>query len=361
MSDAVRRTSSDILASLMARGESAERSGDLEAARGAYVSLLEQLPLHVATRRKLAAVEERLGDGARSKALRQEADMLEVEERLALARNLIGSPLEAKTLAMAEKVVREFPASAAAQYGHAELLRRNGQLDEAVAALHRGLDIDASHEPARALLDTLEQRSKIGEGTRPTPFRLMPNFLDAARHRRLLEYALANEAAMLPSAVESATPKPEWRRSRIVPADPNILEWFAPLVAQRAAAILADFGHHGVVMESIGLDWVASNDGDFYKNHVDTGPGHYALRTISFVYYFNRQPKGFSGGELALYDTDLATGEFDVARRTALAPLDNRLVLFPSAARHEILPVRCPSRDFADSRFTLNGWIRRAP
>lgn len=361
MSDAARQPSSDVLASLMARGERAEREGDLAAARRAYLALLEQMPRHVATRRKLASVEEQLGDAIGGKRLHREADTLEIEERLALARNLIGSPLEAKTLSMTEKIAREFPASADAQCGYAEFLRRYGRLDEAAAAVRRALDADPSHRAGRLLLETLEQRGQIGHGLRPTPFRLMPDFLEPALHGRLLDYALANEAAMAPSAVESATPKPEWRRSRIVPADPNILDWFAPLVARRAAAILADFGFRDAIMESIGLDWVASNDGDFYKNHVDTGPGHYALRAVSFVYYFNRQPKGFSGGELGLYDTDLATGEFDAARRTALEPLDNRLVLFPSAARHEILPVRCPSRAFADSRFTLNGWIRRKP
>lgn len=361
MSDAARQTTADVLAALLTLGEDAERCGDLAAARGHYLSALERLPRHVATTRRLAAVEERLGHVARSQSLRRDADALEVEERLALARNLVDSPLEAKTLGMAEKIAGQFPASAAAHCGHAEFLRRNGQIEQAIAALHRGLGADPSHHPSRLLLETLEQRSRVEDGLRPTPFRLRPNFLDIVQHRRLLDYALANEAAMVPSVVESATPKPEWRRSRVVLADRNILEWFAPLIAQRAAAILADFGFRDVVMESIGLDWVASNDGDFYKHHVDTGPSHYALRTVSFVYYFNRQPKAFSGGELALYDTDLATGEFDSARRTTLDPLDNRLVLFPSAARHEILPVRCPSRDFADSRFTLNGWIRRAP
>jgi Rps23 Pro-64 3,4-dihydroxylase Tpa1-like proline 4-hydroxylase len=34
-------------------------------------------------------------------------------------------------------------------------------------------------------------------------------------------------------------------------------------------------------------------------------------------------------------------------------------VLFPSSLVHEILPVQCSSRKFADSRFTLNGWFRR--
>jgi Rps23 Pro-64 3,4-dihydroxylase Tpa1-like proline 4-hydroxylase len=26
---------------------------------------------------------------------------------------------------------------------------------------------------------------------------------------------------------------------------------------------------------------------------------------------------------------------------------------------HEVLPIYCASRAFADSRFTINGWIRR--
>jgi excisionase family DNA binding protein len=33
------------------------------------------------------------------------------------------------------------------------------------------------------------------------------------------------------------------------------------------------------------------------------------------------------------------------------------LVLFPSSYSHEVLPVKCPTRKFAHSRFTANGWI----
>jgi Rps23 Pro-64 3,4-dihydroxylase Tpa1-like proline 4-hydroxylase len=36
-------------------------------------------------------------------------------------------------------------------------------------------------------------------------------------------------------------------------------------------------------------------------------------------------------------------------------------VFFPSQSEHEILPVRVPSRAFGDGRFTVNGWIHRAP
>jgi Rps23 Pro-64 3,4-dihydroxylase Tpa1-like proline 4-hydroxylase len=35
------------------------------------------------------------------------------------------------------------------------------------------------------------------------------------------------------------------------------------------------------------------------------------------------------------------------------------LLLFPSTNDHEVLPVRVPTGAFADSRFTINGWIHR--
>ncbi|MBE9012911.1 2OG-Fe(II) oxygenase, partial [Pseudanabaenaceae cyanobacterium LEGE 13415] len=43
-----------------------------------------------------------------------------------------------------------------------------------------------------------------------------------------------------------------------------------------------------------------------------------------------------------------------------IQPINNSIIFFPSHFLHEVLPVSCPSRQFADSRFTLNGWIRRA-
>jgi tetratricopeptide (TPR) repeat protein len=360
MADAAMTNASDVAASLLLRGETAERAGDLAQAQSAYRAALDQLPGHVATRRRLAEIERQLGNADEAALLGRQADDHEIRERLDVARALIGTPLQQKSSALAARLAADFPAHAAAQYGYAEFLRREGQIAQAIAVLQRGLAAQPAHGPSLALLDTLQQRTRIASGLRPVPFRLMTNFLDAEKHARLLAHAIEHEELMTPSAVESARPKPDWRRSRIVYGGGEIAEWFAPLVMQRAQAIVADFGYADFPVGSVGLDWVASNDGDFYKDHVDTGPGRYALRAISFVYYFNRQPKGFSGGELALYDTDLDSGEFNAAHRTVLEPLDNRLVLFPSAARHEILPVRCPGRQFADSRFTLNGWIRRA-
>src|SRR5262249_19683336 len=46
---------------------------------------------------------------------------------------------------------------------------------------------------------------------------------------------------------------------------------------------------------------------------------------------------------------------------STITPRQNTLVLFQSSYDHEVMPVRCPSRKFANSRFTVNGWIIREP
>jgi SM-20-related protein len=102
----------------------------------------------------------------------------------------------------------------------------------------------------------------------------------------------------------------------------------------------------------------ANNDGDFFRRHTDASLEE--KKTVTFVYYFHREPKAFGGGELRLYRTwrrdsrhiVAATGIFDT-----VTPQRNMILFFPCFLLHEILPVRCPSRKFEDSRFTVNGWI----
>ena len=62
------------------------------------------------------------------------------------------------------------------------------------------------------------------------------------------------------------------------------------------------------------------------------------------------------GGDLLLYDTDVTTDIYG-SDFTRLAPLDYSLVLFPSHCHHQISPVVCETTDFANGRFTLNGWL----
>jgi Rps23 Pro-64 3,4-dihydroxylase Tpa1-like proline 4-hydroxylase len=104
----------------------------------------------------------------------------------------------------------------------------------------------------------------------------------------------------------------------------------------------------------------ASNDGDFFRHHSDNGQGEIATRELTFVYFFHREPKAFAGGNLRIYDTHFANGEYvSSGEYKTVVPEQNQIVFFASSLLHEITQVECPSRAFADSRFTLNGWFHR--
>lgn len=113
-------------------------------------------------------------------------------------------------------------------------------------------------------------------------------------------------------------------------------------------------GMGAYALQDIELQIAAHGDGAFFCRHSDSYKGWGIHRVISGVYYFHRQPCGFSGGALRLYPL---TGE----GHADIAPAHNSLVVFPSFVQHEVMPVACPSRDFMDSRFAVNCWFRKAP
>jgi Rps23 Pro-64 3,4-dihydroxylase Tpa1-like proline 4-hydroxylase len=103
----------------------------------------------------------------------------------------------------------------------------------------------------------------------------------------------------------------------------------------------------------------AHNDGDYFKIHNDNGSSETNTRVLTYVYYFNQEPKAFSGGELQIYDSKIENNYYVASDSfQKIEPQNNRIVFFLSRHFHEVLPVKCPSQDFADSRFTINGWIR---
>ena len=110
----------------------------------------------------------------------------------------------------------------------------------------------------------------------------------------------------------------------------------------------------------IEVQLTAHNDGNYYKVHNDNGSPDTATRVFTYVYYFYREPKPFSGGELLIYDSKIENNFYVQADSCqTVEPHNNSIVFFLSRYLHEVLPVRCPSKAFADSRFTINGWLRR--
>jgi SM-20-related protein len=121
---------------------------------------------------------------------------------------------------------------------------------------------------------------------------------------------------------------------------------------RRLLAILPEIqDHFGINLDrwEIELYVHAYNDGTHFGRHSDAYGGGNWRRRISCVFYPIRQPRGFEGGDLVVYD--------DRGRAFSVEPEHNSAVFFPSHLIHEVLPVTCCSKAFEDSRFAINVWI----
>ena len=102
----------------------------------------------------------------------------------------------------------------------------------------------------------------------------------------------------------------------------------------------------------------AHGDGDFFAVHTDNGTPEIAHRQVSYVYYFHRDPKQFSGGRLALFHTLIEGGKARCGRPAVdIDPPANGLMIFPTFIFHEVTPITCASTALTDQRLTLNGWM----
>jgi 2OG-Fe(II) oxygenase superfamily len=132
---------------------------------------------------------------------------------------------------------------------------------------------------------------------------------------------------------------------------------FSDRIKQQLHEVLPRIGKKPFEVGQIEMQITSSNDGDYFRLHKDTDTDK---REVSFVYFFYREPRRFSGGELRIYPTRMIEGRLQPADHAAtLSPRQDSIVFFPSSNDHEVLPVRVPSRLFADGRFTVNGWIHR--
>jgi SM-20-related protein len=152
----------------------------------------------------------------------------------------------------------------------------------------------------------------------------------------------------------------EHRRSRVL----MDLAQHQDLMLDRIKAVLPQvlntLGMEEFSIAGVEAQVTASNEGDFFHFHSDNGSDRVASRHLTFVYFFHREPRQFEGGELRIHDARLEEGTYvSAGSYQTIVPQQNQIVFFPCELLHEITPVNCASQLFADSRFTLNGWLRR--
>ncbi len=224
-------------------------------------------------------------------------------------------------------------------------------------------------QPPRSAETTVTSETSVAIADRPETLPakcvVLDEFLAPRELEDLTRFTVEHEAAFSASEVISPTADSgvinyEHRRSSVL----MDLAQHQDMMVERIKAVLPQVLHK-LGMEEFSIAGVevqvtASNDGDFFRFHSDNGSDRVASRYLTFVYFFHREPRRFDGGELRIRDTRLE-GDAYVSEGSyqSIVPQQNQIVFFPCELLHEITPVKCPSGLFADSRFTLNGWLRR--
>jgi SM-20-related protein len=194
---------------------------------------------------------------------------------------------------------------------------------------------------------------------------VLDEFLAPQELEELMRFTLEHESDFSASTVvspsaESGVINYDHRRSRVLMDLAQHQDVMLNRIKSVLPQVLDQLGMEEFSIADVEAQVTASNDGDFFHFHSDNGSERVASRHLTFVYFFHREPRQFEGGELRIHDSRLKEGSYvSEGSYQAIVPQQNQIVFFPCEMLHEITPVKCASQLFADSRFTLNGWLRR--
>lgn len=215
----------------------------------------------------------------------------------------------------------------------------------------------------RPTQSVLRGRSSVTELTGvilPTPYLRVTDFLPSRQAEKLLTAIIRREKEFEPSepSFEKGTRQALALRSNLRFLD-HFLERLKLMLPSARQAVFGEFE-----VADIEILVAAYGDGGFFKAHRDDGATVMSPRRLSYVYYLHRQPRPFEGGDLVIYDVPTATERPSPNEAKAstsysvIMPEHNSIIIWPASAIHEITPVICPFKKFADSRFGVTGHIR---
>jgi hypothetical protein len=174
----------------------------------------------------------------------------------------------------------------------------------------------------------------------PCPFVLMSDALSDDVHSALIAHSLSQDTGGLQSGHEL-------RELNLGPLAESVTKALRSHM-ESGRAILGTPDQVEVELE---LRLYAIGDTQAVSCHANRA------NALQMVYYFHRQPKGFTGGGVRLFDSRTENG----MRRGSFRDLeigDNVLLIFPENAVSAGLPVRCPTRAFGDGLFVIQGSLR---
>lgn len=188
----------------------------------------------------------------------------------------------------------------------------------------------------------------------------LDGFLTQSELASLTEYTFGAEASFVSSGTSDSAEN--YRKSLVLNPGAHVSGPFTAKVRHVVPHVIGTLRMRPFVCGTIECQITANTDGSYFNIHTDAGHNETILRQLTYVYYFNREPKGFQGGELRIYDDQVRNGKLArIDTFQTIEPRHNSIVFFQAPIMHEVTLVRVPSRDFRNSRFTVNGWIQRVP
>jgi Rps23 Pro-64 3,4-dihydroxylase Tpa1-like proline 4-hydroxylase len=195
------------------------------------------------------------------------------------------------------------------------------------------------------------------------PHFIYRDFLDEPERLALLDWVVAQSESFGASRLAYGEQDRVRRGSRSLPLKSDMGPWkdrFRDRVSSELPELFGKAGLKPFEISRFELEIVAYQDGDHFKAHRDTvraGDGA-GGRMLTGVYYFYREPKAFTGGELRLFRFGATAPTPD--NFIDIAPEQNSFLIFPSWAMHEVRPVSTSATDFGQARFALNCWLHKA-
>lgn len=186
----------------------------------------------------------------------------------------------------------------------------------------------------------------------------MQDFLPAAFNQTILTSLLEDlvsfeEATVYSHAQGSAIVASDTRVAQTAHLRTDIRKQFRDTIKAALPEIMPKIGL--AMRDDISFEISAAlhQDGGFFKRHIDTRTktADKTDRYASAVYYLSQTPQKFTGGQFRLHS--LVGGGFQDFEAT-----NNALMVFPSIAPHEVLPISVPSGQPEDGRFSINCWVR---
>ena len=168
----------------------------------------------------------------------------------------------------------------------------------------------------------------------PLPFVELIDFLGPDEHSQLLQSTLAAETRF---AREPGAGNGELLND----LEPALAERIADRLRLLLPLVLRTF-RPAHLIEVEDLEFHVHRHGDFLKAGSASAANPHE---VTCAYIFHREPKRFSGGELCFHGEEAAH---------LIEPRNNSLMLYPTAALEEVLPLCCPTNAFSDSRFAVS-------